>query len=183
MLRAVRTATVLAVLLAAGALASCDDEAPDASATPPPDGLRTALLALYEGDHADDRTQAEATCVVDHFLDSADEAEVSQVLTPTGRVPDPLPAFSTPLAEAWTDGVFDCTDFADSVVRAQVELSHGKVPAGPFRRCLDAGLSTPQLRAAYLATLTHEYDDPALTRLQQTTKACVAQARPGGAGR
>jgi hypothetical protein len=179
MFRAVRLAVVAAVLLLSG----CDDSAPESASTPPPDGLRAALLALYTGDHADDKTKTDATCVVDHFLDAVDETELTKVLTPTGRVPDPLPAFSRPLAQAWTDGVFACTDFADSIVQAQVELSHGKVAAGPLRKCLDAGLSTAQLREAYLATLTQEFDDPSLTRLQQTTKACVLQAKPGGVGR
>jgi hypothetical protein len=179
MIRAVRVAVVAAVFF----VSACNDDAPESSSTTPPDGLHDALVALYTGDHADDKTKTDATCVVDHFLDSADQAEVRKVLTPAGRVPDPLPAFSRPLAEAWTDGVFACTDFADSVVQAQVELSHGKVSPEPFRRCLDAGLSTAQLRAAYLATLTQQFDDPSLTRLQQTTKACVLQAKPGGVGR
>ena len=179
MFRAVRLAVVVAVLLGSG----CDDSAPGPSSTPPPDGLRTALVALYTGDHADDKTKTDATCVVDHFLDAADEAELTKVLAPDGRVPDPLPPFSGPLAEAWTEGVFACTDFADSVVQAQVELSHGKLAAGPFRKCLDGGMSTSQLRAAYLATLTQQFDDPSLTRLQQTTKACVAQGKKGRAGR
>ena len=179
MIRAVRLAAVVAVLLGSG----CDASTPEASSTPPPDGLRSALVALYTGDHADDKTKTDATCVVDHFLDSADESELTRVLAPAGRVPDPLPPFSEPLAQAWTDGVFACTDFADSVVQAQVELSHGKVQAGQFRACLDGGMSTTQLRSAYLATLMQRFDDPSLSRLQQTTKACVAQSkqsRPGG---
>jgi hypothetical protein len=179
MFRAVRLAVVVAALLLSG----CDDSTPESSSTPPPDGLRAALLALYTGDHADDKTKTDGTCVVDHFLDAADDSELTKVLTPAGRVPDPLPPFSKPLAEAWTDGVFACTDFADSVVQAQVELSHGKVSAGPLRKCLDAGLSNAQLREAYLATLMQEFGDPSLTRLQQTTKACVGQAKPGGVGR
>jgi hypothetical protein len=179
MIRAVRVAVVVAVFV----VSACDGDAPEASSTTPPHGLRAALVALYTGDHADDKTKTDATCVVDHFLDSADQAEVTKVLTPAGRVPDPLPTFSRPLAEAWTDGVFSCTDFAESVVQAQVELSHGKVSPAPFRKCLDTGLSTAQLRAAYLATLMQEFDDPSLTRLQQTTKACVDQVRPGGVGR
>src|SRR5690242_4891514 len=179
MVRAVRLAVVVALLLVSG----CDDSTPEASSTPPPDGLRTALVALYTGDHADDKTKTDATCVVDHFLDSADEGELTRVLAPAGRVPDPLPPFSRPLAQAWTDGVFACTDFADSIVQAQVELSHGKLPAGPFRKCLDTGMSSVQLRAAYLATLTQRFEDPSLTRLQQTTKACVDQVKPGRVGR
>jgi hypothetical protein len=179
MVRAVRLVVVAAVLLASG----CDDSAPRAAGTPPPHGLRTALVALYTGDHADDRTKTDATCVVDHFLDSADPAELTKVLAPAGRVPDPLPPFSEPLAQAWTDGVFACTDFADSVVQAQVELSHGKVEAGPFRACLDGGMSTTQLRSAYLATLTQQFDDPSLTRLQETTKACVTQSKERRSGR
>ncbi len=179
MFRAVRLAVVVAALLVSG----CDDSTPEPSSTPPPDGLRAALLALYTGDHADDKTKTDATCVVDHFLDAADESELTKVLTPAGRVPDPLPPFSKTLAEAWTDGVFACTDFAESVVQAQVEISHGKVAGRPLRRCLDAGLSTVQLRAAYLATLMQEFSDPSLTRLQQTTKACVDRAKPGGVGR
>ena len=80
-----------------------------------PPGLRPALTALYAGDHADAATEKDADCVVTKFLSTADRTEVSRVLTPAGRVPDPLPAFSRPLAEAWTDGVFACTDFADSM--------------------------------------------------------------------
>jgi hypothetical protein len=179
MIRAVRLAVVVAVLLVSG----CDDSTPAATSTPPPDGLRTALVALYTGDHADDKTKTDATCVVDHFLDAADPSELTRVLAPGGRVPDPLPPFSEPLAEAWTDGVFACTDFADSVVRAQVELSHGKVQAGPFRACLDGGMTTTQLRSAYLATLMQRFDDPSLSRLQQTTKACVIQSKERRPGR
>jgi hypothetical protein len=179
MFRAVRLVAVVAVLLLSG----CDDSAPEPTSTPPPEGLRAALVALYTGDHADDKTKTDATCVVDHFLDSADQSELTKVLAPARRVPDPLPAFSKALAEAWTDGVFACTDFADSVVQAQVEVGHGKVAAGPLRKCLDAGLSTGQLREAYLATLMQKFGDPSLTRLQQTTKACVDQAKPGGVGR
>ena len=179
MVRAVRVAVVAVLLLVAG----CDDGTPSARPTELPNGLQPALVALYVGDHADDKTKTDATCVVDHFLEHADADEVRRVLTPAGRVPDPLPPFSKPLAESWTDGVFACTDFADSIVQAQVELSHGKVAAQPFRKCLDAGLTNPQLRAAYLATLTQEFDDPSLTRLQQATKACVLQAKPGGTGR
>ena len=178
MIRGVRLAVVAAVLL----VSACDHDEPT-TAPPIPDGLQSALVALYTGDHADDKTKTDATCVVDRFFEKADPSEVRRVLTPAGRVPDPLPAFSRPLAEAWTDGVFACTDFADSVVQAQVELSHGKVPAGPLRKCLDTGLSTLQLRAAYLATLTQKFNDPSLTRLQQTTKACVDQVKPGGVGR
>jgi hypothetical protein len=179
MVRAVRLAVVVLLLLASG----CDDGSPEPSGTPLPGALRPALVELYTGDHADDETKTDATCVVDHFLDSADRAELTRVLTPAGRVPSPLPAFSRPLAEAWTDGVFACTDFADSIVGAQVELSHGKIPAEPFRKCLDAGLSTAQLRAAYLATLPETFDDPSLARLQQATRACVDQVKPGGVGR
>lgn len=179
MLRAVRLATAAFVLVLAG----CDDGSPSSEPTAIPDHLQTALLALYAGDHADDKTTTDATCVVDHFLEHSDPAEVRRVLAPDGRVPDPLPPFSRSLAESWTDGVFACTDFADSIVRAQVELSHGKLAPGPFRKCLDTQLSTVQLRAAYLATLTQEFDDPSLTRLQQSTKACVLQARPGRTGR
>jgi len=43
MIRAVRLAVVVAVLLVSG----CDDSTPAATSTPPPDGLRTALVALY----------------------------------------------------------------------------------------------------------------------------------------
>ena len=179
MFRAVRLAVVAVVLIGS----ACDDGTPEATGTPPPDGLHTALVALYTGDHADDKTKTDATCVVDHFLDAADPAEVRKVLSPAGRVPDPLPPFSRPLAEAWTDGVFDCTDFADSVVQAQVELSHGKLPAGPFRACLDGGMTPTQLRSAYLATLMQRFDDPSLSRLQQTTKACVEQSKERRPGR
>ena len=179
MIRAVHVAVVAVLLLLAG----CDDGAPTAEPTPLPTGLHTALVGLYIGDHADDKTKTDATCVVDHFLEHADADEVRRVLAPAGRVPDPLPPFSEPLAESWTDGVFACTDFADSIVQAQVELSHGKLAAAPFRKCLDTGLTTAQLRAAYLATLTQHFDDPSLTRLQQTTKACVLQGKPGGTGR
>jgi len=179
MIRAVRLAVVAAVLLVSG----CEDSAPESTSTPPPDSLRTALVALYTGDHADDKTKTDATCVVDHFLDSADDAELTKVLAPGGRVPDPLPPFSRPLAQAWTDGVFACTDFAESVVQAQVELSHGRLPAGPFRTCLDGGMSTTQLRSAYLATLMQQFGDPSLTRLQQTTKACVEQSKERRSGR
>ena len=183
MVRAVRVAVVAVLLLVAPLVAGCDDGTPSARPTTLPNGLQPALVALYVGDHADDKTKTDATCVVDHFLEHAEASEVRRVLTPAGRVPNPLPPFSKPLAESWTDGVFACTDFADSIVQAQVELSHGKVAAEPFRTCLDTGLSTTQLRAAYLATLTQEFDDPSLTRLQQATKACVLQAKPGGTGR
>jgi hypothetical protein len=74
------------------------------------------------------------------------------------------------------DAQFACVDFAEESARAQGQASHATVDEAAYADCLRELVSTDQLRAAVIDTLTGVWDSTAVARLSEAQQTCAAEA-------
>lgn len=156
---------------------SADDEAPQVDAE-----LRDGLAALYAGDHAlPAGGQAEGRCFADALLDRAspDELRAAGLVDREGAVPDVTPELDPAFAGVFVDAQLACTDLVEASTEAQFVLSKGTLDRTAYAACLTEELGDDDQRAALVAAVSGQWDDPALTSLSAAQAHC---ARSSGAG-
>lgn len=173
MLRTLALPLLLVTILVAG----CDDD----SSGPPYDGkaVEAGLAALFAGDHASQEDSRAGACFASELLDRSTPEELREagVLDASYDVVTELPTLEKLLAGKWVDAQFACTDFIQESARAQAQISHGSIDREKYVACLTGALTSDQLRAAVVATLTGSFDDPEVTRLSKAQLTCARQSR------
>ena len=160
-------------------LAGCnaDDEPPAADRE-----LRDGLAALYAGDHAVPAGgEAEGRCFADALLDRASTTELREagLLDAAGAVPDVLPELEPEFAGVFVDAQLACTDLVEASTEAQFVLSKGALDRTAYAACLTGALDADDQRAALVAAVSGQWEDPALAALSDAQSRC---ARSSGAG-
>jgi hypothetical protein len=162
------------VLVASGC--SGDDASGDEPDRAPIDA---GLASIYAGDHAGEEDAAAGECFADELSDvSADRLREAGVLDDDFAVVSELPPLDPDLAEAWVDAQLACGDFVEASTRAQQRVTKGKIDAEAYAGCLREELSEAQVRAALVATMQSEFEDPAVATLAQAQDTCAAEAKP-----
>ena len=153
---------------------SSSEEAPD------PAAIRSGLVELVSGQRASDREVADATCFADALLERSTPAELRSagILDATYDVVGELPTFSREAAGTWVDAQFSCTDFVEQSARAQEQISHGSIDRARYAECLRNALTTQQLHAAVVDTLSGAWEGPALARFSAAQVDCQRSATP-----
>lgn len=167
--------SLLSCLLVALVLSGCSTPADD---EPEVDeaALNEGLAALFLGDHpAKDDTSG--TCFADALLATTSPQELQEagLLDEEYAVVADLPALEDDaLAGKVADAQLECTDYFAAAADAQASISKGKLDGDAFADCLRDTVDDEQLRAAVVATLQAQWDDPALSVLTDAQRECNA---------
>ncbi|WP_372729907.1 hypothetical protein [Nocardioides sp.] len=142
--------------------------------------IRAGLVELVVGARATRAERADARCFADALLarTTPDQLRSAGVLDASYDVVDELPILSRDDAGTWVDAQFSCADFVDQSARAQEQLSHGAIDRARYAQCLREALTTEQLRAAVVDTLSGAWDGPALARFSAAQADCQRRAAP-----
>jgi len=163
-------------------LGGCQSEEaePDGGATPDPAEIRTALAALFAGDHPGTRETHEGECFAEKLTAAVSPQELRSagVLDASYDVvtePPPLPA---PVAGEWADAQLTCSDFVRASTRAQVKVTHGDLDGAAYATCLRTRMTPARIRTAVVSTLMGDFDDAAVGDLSEAQTSCAQRAKP-----
>ena len=173
-------------------LAGCSSSAPDApDASDEPSGtpaaaydagaVREDLAALFAGDAPRRRDLAAGECFAGRLLETTTPEQLREgglVAADGGGVTE-LPALPEALARTVADAQLACIDVVASSTRALASVRKGDLDTRAYGACLRRALPRTAQREALVATLTGEWEDPALERLARTQVQCVEEQRAG----
>jgi hypothetical protein len=173
-----RPSLVLAALVLA--VGGCQSGESEPSGEPAPDRaeIRAGLASLFAGDHPGTRETTEGECFAGKLSRAVSPQELrsARVLDPSYDVvtqPPPLPA---DVAAEWADAQLACSDFVEASTRAQVKATKGDLDGPAYAACLRGRMTEDEIRAAVVASLMGEFDDPAVARLSQAQTACARRS-------
>lgn len=137
------------------------------------------LSGLYAGDHAQPSERENGECFAEALLDrtDADALREGGVVDETGEVVAELPVLERPLAVAWAGAQLECVDFVAESARAQSARSKGAVDEAAYADCLRAAITADEIEEALVASLTGEWESPAVARLADAQAGCVDGGR------
>lgn len=175
----------LIVMLLVGCSSSVGEPSGEPAATTPAvydaAAVREDLAALFAGDAPGRRDVAAGECFADRLLSTTTPEELREgglVAVDGGAVAE-VPTLPEGLAGEVADAQLACTDVVDSSTRAVTAVRRGDLDARAYAGCLRRALPRAAQREALVATLTGEWEDPALERLARAQAGCVEEQRDG----
>ncbi|QZY29031.1 hypothetical protein [Nocardioides coralli] len=163
-----------------GLLLGCTTDAPRAAGSDQVDRtqLREGLAAAFAGDRAGPTAEAEGTCFAQELLATAslEELRAGGVVAEDGSVVPSFPALDQPLAGKVVDAQLACTDVVEDSAQAQSFVTKGRLVRERYADCLRQALPDRAIRAAVLAAVMAEWEDPAIEELSAAQVSCAADA-------
>jgi hypothetical protein len=174
---------VIALLLAIGGCRSGGSD-PDRGVSPTPDPatIRSGLASLFAGDHPGTRENTEGACFAEKLTGdvSPERLRAAGVLDASYDVVADLPPLPKDVAGEWADAQLACADFVEASTRAQVEVTKGDLDEEAYAACLRRRRTHDDIRAAVAASLSGDFDSPAVARLSSAQSACARSSRLAG---
>jgi len=164
-----------AVLLVVG----CSDAPPEDDG-PSREAVEQGLAELYAGDHATPDDVESGACFAAELVDRAgvDRLREAGIVTESGEVAAEPPTFDDETAALWVDAQFACVDWVEESTRALTAQTKGDLDPEAYAACLRGALEEDQIRAAVEATLTGDWEAPAVEALSSAQGRCTTEALP-----